>query len=114
MFDNDARSSRKKDPRKAKFFIFHDKGHFAKICPKSKKEKGEVVSSEETMEVDEFPIEDDVLHSNPNNFPKFVSNIDSVEIKENLSLFIDSQPQLLIIDDCLEKILSPISEGEFN
>lgn len=39
MNGNNAIFPRKKDPGKAKFFIYHDKGHFVKTCPKSRKAK---------------------------------------------------------------------------
>lgn len=44
-----ARSSRKRNLGKNKYFIYHDKGHFAKVYPKSRKSKREAQTSEKTM-----------------------------------------------------------------
>ncbi|KAF3637802.1 hypothetical protein FXO38_23555 [Capsicum annuum] len=44
FISTDVESSSTKDPRKNKCFICHDKGHFAKGCPKSKKVKREARS----------------------------------------------------------------------
>lgn len=63
MSNNDSRSLRKKDTGKARCFIYHYKGHFS---------KKEAQFSKETMEVDKFLIEDEVLYSKPNNIPKCV------------------------------------------
>lgn len=66
------------------------------------------------MEADNFPIEDEVVHSNLNSILKSVCKNDIGSPEDIPSLFIDSQPQPFIIDDYLEKISSPTSKGEFN
>ncbi|KAF3620854.1 hypothetical protein FXO38_32145 [Capsicum annuum] len=91
--------------------------HLSKYQPshkRSKKAKRKDQSSEETMEIDKFPIEDKVLYANLASIPKSVCNKNIGVTEDIQSLLIDGQTHPLIIDDYLEKISSPISEGEFN
>ncbi|KAF3649483.1 hypothetical protein FXO38_17648 [Capsicum annuum] len=74
----------------------------------------EAPSSEEIIEADKFPIEDEVLYSNPHSISKSFCRTGVGAPEENLCLFIDGQPQPLIIDDHLEKISLPISEEGIN
>lgn len=69
MIRKNTKSLKLKDPGKHKFFIFHDRGHFAKVYAKSRKAKRVAQISKKTMD-SQFPAKDEALHDlypNPND-----------------------------------------------
>lgn len=65
------------------------------------------------MEAGKSPIKDKALHD-LQSIPKSAGKIKVGKFEDCPSLFIEGQPQPLIIYDYLEKVSSPIREGEFN
>ncbi|KAF3635712.1 hypothetical protein FXO37_25847 [Capsicum annuum] len=90
IISKDAESSSRKDLGKQKCFIFHNKGHFAKGCPKSRKAKREARALKKAMACpedldDPHPAIEDILISAFN-----------IEKGASEDIFISSQPQIFI------------------
>lgn len=95
MINKDANCSRRKDPIKNKGFTCHDRGYFAKVCPKSRKAKRASQILEETM-VSQFLTKDAAfhcLHLKQNDIPKSSFNTEKRILED---FFTDGQPQLFI------------------
>ena len=86
IINKDTTSSKKTNPGKHKCFIFHDKGHFAKGCPMSKKTKREAQSSEKTMACHK---DLDDSHLAEENIPRSAFN---AEKEKSEDIFIYGQP----------------------
>lgn len=92
LLDNDyliskgAKSSKKRNLGKDKRVICHNKWHFEKECPKSRKANSATESSEE-MDT-QFPTEDEPLRHNIDNIPESICNTNTGISKDILSLFI--------------------------
>lgn len=95
MISKDAKFSRKKDSGMEKCFIYHNRGHFPKVCLKYIKSKRVTQISEKTIDY-QFQTKDESLynlHLDINDIPKYTFNVEKETFEDILK---ECQPQSFI------------------